>query len=82
MADVLLTYRQAGERLAVSADTIRRLVRRGKLRAVYPCAHPRIAVSELDRYLREISALNVLQFPVSTAPVGRLSRHQAQALLK
>ncbi|HOW75572.1 MAG TPA: helix-turn-helix domain-containing protein [Candidatus Competibacteraceae bacterium] len=82
MTDLLLTYPQAGFRLAVSADTIRRLVRRGKLHAVYPCARPRIAVSELDRYIREISAPNILQWPLSPAAAGRLSRHQAKALLK
>lgn len=82
MDNVLLTYQQAGARLALSAATIRRLVRRGKLHAVYPCAHPRIASAELDRYIREISAPNLLQFPLSPAPAGRLSRHQAKALLK
>lgn len=77
----LLTFARAGEMLAVSRDTVRRLVRAGKLRAVYPSARPRIPASEIERYIRELCAPNVLQFAVKPETKGRLSRRDAAKLL-
>lgn len=77
----LLTFAAAGELLAVSRDTVRRLVRAGKLRAVYPSARPRIPASEVARYVAELCAPNVLQFSPKPAAKGQLSRRDAAKLL-
>jgi excisionase family DNA binding protein len=78
----LLTFAQAGALMSVSRDTVRRLVRAGKLRAVYPSARPRIPTSEIDRYIRELCAPNVLQFSPKPAAKDRLSRRDAAKLLR
>lgn len=77
----LLTYEQAGTRLGVSGSTVRRLVRAGRLRAVFPSSRPRIENSEIDRYILQISAPNVVKFAKPRATAGRISRQQAADLL-
>lgn len=79
----MLTFKEAGARMSVSADTVRRLVKAGKLQAVYPSARPRILESELERYVRLISTPTVLQYPNARrqAP-GKLSRADAAHLLR
>lgn len=78
----LLTYRQAGTRLGISASTIKRLVKAGKLKAVYPAAHPRIAVVEVQRYLQAIMVPNVVHFKPARSKLGRITRQQAADLLR
>jgi excisionase family DNA binding protein len=54
----LVTIRQAAERLAVSVDTIYRLVKRGELDLVHIGAGSRITVPSIEAYLRRIGAVD------------------------
>ena len=49
--DVLVTYREAAERLSVSYSTVRREVRDGKLLSVRVRGAVRIPLSEIQRSL-------------------------------
>jgi len=81
---LLLTYAEVATRLAVSPSTVRRLVAAGKLAAVRPTPGcPRIAASELERYVNHLSA-PVVAFPGQRpppAPKGRMSRKDAAGRL-
>lgn len=52
---VLLTYEDAGRRLAVSPRTVRRLVAAGRLPAVRLGRSVRIRAAELDRFAGEVA---------------------------
>lgn len=78
----LLNYRQAGVRLGISASTVKRLVKAGKLSVVFPSARPRISSAEVSRYIRQISLPNIVQFDKPRARLGRISRQQAADLLR
>ena len=45
----LYNYAQAARKIGVSAETIRRMVREGRLRTVTPRIWPRIPHSEIER---------------------------------
>ena len=78
----LLSYKQAGVRLGMSASTVKRLVKAGKLSVVFPSARPRISTAEVSRYIRQISLPNIVQFDKPRARLGRISRQQAADLLR
>lgn len=78
----LLTYKEAGKRLAVSAATIKRLVKARKISAVYPLSRPRIAAAEIDRYIQIISTPKVLHLAARPIKSGKISRQQAAELLR
>lgn len=50
---IALTYDEAGRLLECSARTIRRLVTEGKLRSITVGAAPRIARTELERFVED-----------------------------
>ena len=50
----LLTYKQAGERLGRSEDTVRNRVKAGLLEAVHEGRHPRISEQQLADYIERL----------------------------
>ncbi len=51
MEKLLLSYREAASLLGVSVRTLARLIEGGEIRTVRVHASPRIARSEVDRYI-------------------------------
>ena len=52
----VVTYKEAAKSLAVSLETLRRMVARNQLRAVMVCDRPRIPASELERFLAPVES--------------------------
>ncbi|CDH46992.1 helix-turn-helix transcriptional regulator [Candidatus Contendibacter odensensis] len=77
----LLRTHEVAALLAVSQDTVARLVQSGKIKRCFPSPGcPRIARAEVDRYIAEISGSPA---PAIIAPVApsRLTRAEARRLL-
>lgn len=79
---MLLRRSEAARMLAVSEATVGRLVKAGKLRQCYPSTGvARIAKSEVERYIAEISGEPVRQPEPAPAP-KRMSRKAAMQMLR
>lgn len=79
---MLLRKSEVAQLLTVSEDTVARLVKAGKLRQCYPSPNSaRIAKSEVDRYIAEISGEPVRQPEPAPAP-KRMSRKAAMQMLR
>ena len=79
---MLLRRSEVAKLLTVSEDTVARLVKAGKLRQCYPSTGvARIAKSEVDRYIAEISGEPA--HPPEPAPSPKkLSRKAAMQMLR